>query len=388
MTIISKTELKYLAEVREALSISIYLPTHRAGPEVQQDPIRLKNQLSEAATSLEKAGLAEEEVEVLLAPAYELLKNTLFWQYQSDGLAIFLNADMFRFYRLPFQFDPLTVVTERFHLKPLLPIMSGDGRFYVLTLSQEEVRLVQGTHYSVSEVDIQGIPEGLPAILREDWEPHVQFHSRTSRTHAQGGAVRPAVFHGQGAEEADEKADILRYFRQVDAGIQALLHEQQAPLILVGVAPLQSLYHEANTYPYLLEEGIDQHPESLDMPTLHQRAWSIVEPYFVADRQEALALYHELQGAGGQHTEISVEQVVRSAYYARIATLFIVPDAPQWGTFDPQSGDVTIHDPAQPRDEDLVDFAAVHTLLNGGQVYMLSSDKFPDAPPVAAILRF
>jgi hypothetical protein len=42
------------------------------------------------------------------------------------------------------------VVTDRFHIKPLLPLLSGDGRFYVLALSQSEVRLLQGTRYSVS----------------------------------------------------------------------------------------------------------------------------------------------------------------------------------------------------------------------------------------------
>jgi len=41
------------------------------------------------------------------------------------------------------------VVSDRFHLKPLLPLLTGDGRFYILALSQNQVRLLQGTRYSV-----------------------------------------------------------------------------------------------------------------------------------------------------------------------------------------------------------------------------------------------
>jgi hypothetical protein len=39
--------------------------------------------------------------------------------------------------------------SDRFHLKPLLPLLTGDGRFYILALSQNQVRLLQGTRYSV-----------------------------------------------------------------------------------------------------------------------------------------------------------------------------------------------------------------------------------------------
>ena len=46
------------------------------------------------------------------------------------------------------------VVTDNFHIKPLLPLFTGDGHFYILALSQNEVRLLSGTRYSVSEVEI------------------------------------------------------------------------------------------------------------------------------------------------------------------------------------------------------------------------------------------
>jgi hypothetical protein len=59
---------------------------------------------------------------------------------------MFSAPDVFRHYRLPFPFQEFVVVTERFHVKPLLPLLSGDGQFYLLALSQNGVRVLQGTH--------------------------------------------------------------------------------------------------------------------------------------------------------------------------------------------------------------------------------------------------
>ncbi|MEP0851174.1 hypothetical protein NC991_12470 [Funiculus sociatus GB1-A4] len=59
-----------------------------------------------------------------------------------------------------------------------------------------------------------------------------------------------------------------------------------------------------------------------------------------------------------------------------------------WGQFNPDTMTVDLHPEPQPDDEDMVDFAAVHTLLNGGTVYAVEPEIVPDEAPVAAILRF
>ena len=42
-------------------------------------------------------------------------------------------------------FDELMVVAPGFHVMPLLALLTGDGLFYVLALSQNQVRLLAGT---------------------------------------------------------------------------------------------------------------------------------------------------------------------------------------------------------------------------------------------------
>jgi len=48
-------------------------------------------------------------------------------------------------YRLPLEFESLVVVGDRVHLKPLLSLFFGDRYFYLLALSQNQVRFFQAT---------------------------------------------------------------------------------------------------------------------------------------------------------------------------------------------------------------------------------------------------
>jgi hypothetical protein len=388
MDILTRDELRTLTRKPEGWCVSIYMPAHRVGAEIQQDPIRLKNLLGEAEGHLIAQSLRLPEAQKLLEAAEKLLQDGLFGQHQSDGLAIFLSSDQFRYYRLPFEFEELVVVTDRFHIKPLLPLFSGDGRFYVLALSQSKVRLLQGTRYSVNEVDLEGLPKGLAETLRyNDPEKRFQFHT-TTRTPG-GKGERPAIFHGHGVASADDPKDyISRYFHRVAEGLHDLLRDEQAPLVLAGVDYLLPIYREANTYPHLVDAGIEGNPEEVRAEELHERAWAIVQPLFLAEQEEAAAQYRQRAGAGNEQASNKLKEVVPAAYHGRVETLFIAVGFQQWGTFDPATNTLQVHEEAEPGDEDLLDFAAIQTLLNSGTVYAVEPQKVPDETLLAAVFRY
>ena len=75
MDLLPRGELEKLVEERGGPCVSIFLPTHRAGTQTQQDPIRLKNLLVEAREVLLANGLRSTEVDQILEPARELLAD-------------------------------------------------------------------------------------------------------------------------------------------------------------------------------------------------------------------------------------------------------------------------------------------------------------------------
>ena len=382
MNLLSIDELTTLIEKPEGVCVSIFMPTHRMSTETLQNPIRFKNLMQQAEEQLVTGGLRGQAARDLLEPSRKL-DDYQFWQHQSDGLAIFISTNVFRYYCLPLNFEELVVVTDRFHVKPLLPLLTSDGKFYILALSQNEVRLLQGTRYSVSEVDLADVPQSIAEALKyDDPEKQLQFHTGTPQV----GGDRTGMFHGQGAGNDEQKDRLLRYFRKVDRGLQELLKNQRSPLVLAGVDYLLPIYKEANTYPCLMDEGITGNPEELKAEQLHSSAWEIVQPHFEQAQQDVINRYQELAGTG--QTANTIRDVVSAAYYQRVESLFVPVGVQQWGLFNPSSSEVQLHQEHEPGDEDLMDFAAIQTILNGGTVYAVEHEKVPGDERLAAIFRY
>jgi len=362
--------------------VSLFMPTHRAGRDTEQDPMRFKNLLREAEESLTAKGLRSSEVQELLKESRGLLQDRTFWQRQSDGLAVFFSAETLHFFRLPMAFKELAVVSHRFHVKPLLPILTSDGTFYILGLSQNQLRLLEGTRHSVDEIDLENVPQNLSEAFPDAFpEKELQFHTGTSS----GSGNRPAMFHGHDISN-DIKNRIMQWFRMIDKQLRGFLSDGQSPMVLAGVDTLFPLYKEVNTYPHLMDEGIPGNPEGMTPEDLHQKAWAIVEPVFKEEREAGYARYRQLAGTGQTTTDVT--EAVLAAYHGRIDALFVALGVQVWGGFASENERVYVHDSLEPGDEDLLDLTAIQTLIKGGTVYAVSPEEVPDHAALAASLRY
>jgi len=388
MDILKQDDLERLIKVNDEFCISFYMPTHRTGREQQQDPIRLKNLNAAAEKKLIEYGVNSSEVRKLMRPVEALLIDNKFWQHQSDGLAIFLSSGFFRVYRLPIKFDELMVAGRNFHIKPLLPLLTPNGQFYILAVSLNEIRLFRCTRDTVNEMELSNIPTSMQeALYLDEPEKHLNFHTGTKKPSASGN--RPAVFHGQGAQSAEEdKKNILRYFQHIDRGMTDLIEDKSAPMILAGVEYLLPIYHEANRYPRLLKEGLAGNPEELNPEELLQRAWNLVEPIFGEEQKSALKQFEKLYGKRSGLVSDNLETVVKAAAFGRVDTLFSPLGIQRWGRFEPKNGQVLLEGEPTSKNEDLLNLAVTQTLLNSGQVFMLQPGEIPGDGELAAILRY
>ncbi len=384
MDVITASDLKLLASRSQGPWVSLFQPTHRGGPDIRQDPIRFKNLARQAEEQLRALGWRAGEIEDFLAPAWRVFEDAAFWRFQSDGLATFIASDLLQCFRVPVAFDELVVVADRPHLKPLLTLLTGDGLFYLLALSQNEVRLFACTRERVDEIDLTGVPRSLAEALPfDDPERQLQYHTGTPGGGAGGG--RAAIFHGHGTGIDDSKVNVLRFFRLVDRGLSRYLKHSSAPLVLAGVEFLLPLYREANSYPVVAPEGVLGNPDGVSPEMLHARAWPLVEPHFARTREAAAARYRELAGTG--RTAADIRHVLPAVFQGRVDTLFVAVGDQIWGTFDPGSSALSLHDRPAPGDEDLLNLAALETALNGGTVYAVPAAQVPEAP-LSAVFRY
>ena len=375
MDIFNRSHLEDLLEAQAQPCVSIFLPTHRAGREVQQDPIRLKNLLREAEQGLAELGIRS--ANDITETAHDLVSDSHFWRHQGDGLALFLSPAFHRHYRLPASFEELVVVADHFHLKPLLPVMSSTEHFYVLGLSQKYVKLFRGGRFSVGEVELEGVPASLADALRfDDREPSLQLH----------GGRTTAIFHGQGLGKDDPKDDIKRYFRQIDAGLHEILREERSPLVLAGVDYLLPLYREITEYPNVVPGGVVGSPEHLSTNQLHAEAWELVAPQF--SRRRSAAKAHYLSVADTPQGSSDIKRVIRAAHQGRVESLFVAVGEHLWGRWDPLTDAIQVDDQSRAGDRDLLDAAAAQAWMHGGSVFAVPPGEVPGDGKLAAVLRF
>ncbi len=384
MNLLDKNTLERLSNINASPCVSIYFPTHRdsQGDRRQQDQIHLKNALKEVRDKLETSH-EEDTIHKLLRPAEQLLEDEEFWKYLSDGMAIFLHENQMEHFTLPLYFDAFTYVDNHLYLLPLLPIFHEDGRFFLMAVSQDQVRFFEGSRHSIADVKIEDlVPLSLEEAVGKDYESNtLQHHS------GQGGAER-AIFHGQGSgSDHEKKEEIKKYFREINQGLMKMLHDETPPLVLAGVDYLIPIYQEVNTYPHLYAQHLSGNYDETDRLVLHERAWNLLANYFSSEKNQRKENYEKKLAY--QLASSKTEEIIPATLANRVDTLFIEKGAQIWGTYEPQSHQVHIDAEHQTDNLDLLNQAAVKAFLTGTKVYTVEKEEMPDnESSVNAIYRY
>jgi hypothetical protein len=383
----TKEQLTALASVETPPAISIYLPTHEKARETRQDPIRLKNALAAVSQRLADAGHRRPIVEDLLQGARALLDDELFWRHQRRGLAVFAAPGLFQHHRLPIEVDELQVVASRPHVKPLLPLLADDGRYFVLAASAGGTRLYQGSRFSLEELDLP-LPGGVAEVSAATDYEHTRHAAPPARPR-QGSPVGMPTTQGFGdTPEEQRKTQLVQHLRRVHGALEEHLGGTQAPIVLVAAPEVRGHLRALATDIAFHEEDLPLDPGSLDDGELHGRTYALLQPTFARSRQEALDRFAALSGSGDAKASTDPATLASAARFGRVDTLLVAAGEELWGVHDPTSDRVRIERGPSPTNEDLLDYACLHTLLNGGHAYLLPVAEMPHEATVAAILRF
>lgn len=176
METLTRRDLDALLAAEGPHCVSLYMPTHRTGREIREDGTRFSNVIRRAEEELRTQGVKGIQLRSVLDSLSELHRDGVFWQNQSDGLALFFDGSKGfegpgaerKLFRLPLAFQEQVVVGPRFHVLPLLPLLQGEGRFYILAVSQDSVRLFEGTRQSVHQIADDRLPKNMREALNID----------------------------------------------------------------------------------------------------------------------------------------------------------------------------------------------------------------------------
>ena len=376
-------DLRRLAGEQEAPCLSLYMPTFRIGSEALQNTIRLKNLLVESEDRLLAYLKHKSAVQQFVRPMGDLLQDGRLWADVSDGMALFRSTKTWQFWRLPSAFESIAFVGEHFYIKPLQPLAAHDGRYYLLAVSQNGVRLFEGTRQGLAEIHLAKLPKNLiEALNLHPPEGSLQVRTASTAYHGKEGAV----FHGQGAATAHPKDDLLSYFRMIDGALHDFLRDKRVPLLFAGVGYLFPIYNQANSYPQLLKEAVTGNPDYANPAELHRRAVEVLEPYWHGEQAK---YRNRLQQASGtDRVSSDLKEILPAAFDGRIEALFVAADVEPWGHFDRASGHVELTARHEPGSEELLDLAAHATICAAGRVYAVPSAELPEGRLASALFRY
>lgn len=377
-------EIKLLMSHADQPCISMYLPL-AIGNESVQAKITLKSLLREAEAKLLQS-MRRPEVEALLSPMESFLLESRHWEKRGNGLAVFIAPGLFRYVHAPIEFSRRLMIGETFHIKPMLQLLNNPGDYYVLDLDLGKTRVFYGTEFTLDEVELQGTPLSLEEAMQyDDPENHLQFHTSTPSRGGEGR--RAAQFHGHGGTTDYEKNNILRYFQQLDGGVQSLVSTSNTPVVLGGAEYLTAIYREASKYAGLMPGIIGGSLSTKQPAELRQSAWQIASPHYRQVEKKARERYAELMGTGLASN--NPEEVILGCYHGRVATLFVSLHKQIWGEVDLESGKVDTCEPdTEDKGHDLLNLAAMQAIAQGGAVFVLPPEEMPDGAALAAVFRF
>lgn len=205
------------------------------------------------------------------------------------------------------------------------------------------------------------------------------------------GTGGPSTGHMKGvmfttSSEREDKGEYLaHFFRQIDRGVQETLRGKSEPVVPAGVDYEVALYRTVNTYPNLSEQCVHGAPNGLKAGEMHARALQGMSRAYEKKVDELLAEYNHKAGGGASNR---LKDVITAAHDGRVLTLLISDSLETTGVFDEATHSVKGRQTGTAEDEDLVNDAAVQTILHAGQVYVVPNGKMPNGAPIAGIYRF
>ncbi len=360
----NRHDLRELQEVHTYPCLTITLPTHRTQPDNRQDPIRVKNLVTQATNRL-LGEFSKRDVAPLLERLDALVAD-IDYQHTVDGLVLTITRDMAREYVLPFPLEERVVVDDTFFTRDLVRALNRTRRYWVLSLSGQPTRLYSATREHLEEITTGGFP--------------------MRHTGPGGDAPLPG---GPGVNRSAYRDDRHRqFFRAVDEALRPFLADDPLPLALAGIDRHQTFFREVSSQTSDIIATLRGSYDHMTAHDLGQLIWPLVRDGFAARRREVL---DQLEKTAGQHRAAStLGEVWRHARLGR-GNLLVVEDGYHEPARINDMGllDLEVDDPTAPDVlDDAVDEVITTVLAKGGRVVFVEPGELALHSRIALILRY
>ncbi len=357
---------------RGDICISIYMPTHRYAVGSKKDKILFKNQIQKAERSLLQK-YSKKDVLEILTPLNELLDDFVFWNRTKDGLAIFLSRNDFIIYILSRDIRELTIVSDNFHIKPLIRVYQSMDKYYVLGVNREYFKLYYGDRYGLNEIENS---EEIPKDIRKEYDLEVLDLSKDVEYMYKTGSNRDEI-----------SKETIKFLRNVDKYILDFYSKPtEAPLVLVALPQYQGEFRNITNNRFLLIEGINKDFESMNIDDIKHESWKIVEKIYLNETKKLVNRFLDNKGNG--LASDNIKDIGKKVISGRIETLLLESDKLIPGKISLEDGKIIEDDLDKVEINDVLNDIGELVLENKGNVVVLPKERMPTDTGISAIYRY
>ncbi|MEU2433609.1 chemotaxis protein [Streptomyces sp. NPDC007861] len=356
--------LAQLRRQRRYPAVSVLMPTHRRDPDKAQDPVRLRNLMTEAKERLEADPAVTRDTRIDVTQQLDLALGEIDLVHAEDGLVIFAAPGEHEVWMVGRSVPERVVLSDTYLTRNLVSAQAVERPFWVLAVSADRVSLWSGAADRATESETGGFPltrtnENFDAERRE-----------------QIGDV-PSTF----TDEATRQ-----FLKGADAAMGAVLKSDPRPLYVAGEAAALSLLDDVGTVSRgatgrLTHGGLASGPGDA--------VWQAVRPVLQERaEQEVSGVLDDLDRARGRRAfAAGLDEIHQNVESGRVALLAVEENYRE--TVRESGGHLV---PAEPGDldavTDIVDEIVERSLDTGAQVRFVPDGTLAEVGGIASALRY
>ncbi|MBU2611064.1 MAG: hypothetical protein KJ606_09005 [Chloroflexi bacterium] len=360
----NRNDVQQLQSLGDPLSLSILMPTNRTYPDNQQDPIRLKNLVTEATNRL-ITRYGKREIEPLLTRLESLIAQIDF-RKTLEGLALYVSPNFSRQYVLPFSVKERVILGEKFATRDLVFAINRSPRYWALVLSEKPARLYEGFRDTLTEIVDGEFP----------------------MTHLGPGGAE-SLPGGFGIKRSAIRDEYDRqFFRHVDEALGGFVSLDPIPAIVVGVKRNLAFFKEVTKHSNLILRTLEGSHDKTSPSKLGELVWPLVQEGLANQRKE---VFGELEKAIGTRQFASgIQSVWQATQEGRGAILLVEQNFHFPARVDPSGINLIPADDPEEADglDDVVDELIETILSKGGKVVFAEDGVLEVHQRIVLILRY
>ncbi|MGW6534680.1 baeRF3 domain-containing protein [Streptomyces sp. NPDC055051] len=361
--VLSSEVLTKLRRPRPYPAVSLVMPTHRREPDNAQDPVRLRNLLSEAEKALTGDPDVPRERRLDILDQLNRAVAEVDLAHAEDGLVVYAAQGEHQVWTLPRTVPERVVLADTFLTRNLVAARAAEQPYWALAVAADRVSLWSGDPERATEAARDGFPR-----TRSLEDPDAERKERVGDL--------PSTLQDEATRQ---------FLREAHEGLRNVLASEPRPLYVIGSAPALALLEELG--PLAPETVTVPHGGLADGPAAAVHA--AVEPSRAAREAAAVtAVAAELDAARGRREFAGgIDEVWRAAKEGRARLVAVEDDyrtvvREEGGHLEPAgAGDTGARD-------DMVDEIVERALDTGAEVRFVPGGSLDGQGRIAAVLRY